>query len=79
VLTYVALSGRQPSAEQPKPEAMRAFVLVSKVLQMIANGLSFSDKTSEAYAPRSSSQIFTARGALHVLIRLSPFTGTCAT
>ncbi len=29
--------------------AMRAFVLVSKVLQMIANGLSFSDKTSEAY------------------------------
>ena len=37
------------TAEQPKPEAMRAFVLVSKVLQMIANGLSFSDKTSEAY------------------------------
>jgi neurofibromin 1 len=38
------------AAEQPKPDAMRAFVLVSKVLQMIANGLSFSDKTSEEYA-----------------------------
>lgn len=45
--------------EQPKPEAMRAFVLVSKVLQMLANGLSFSDKTSESYVrtpmPTSSS------------------------
>lgn len=37
------------AGEQPKPEAMRAFVLVSKVLQMLANGLTFSDKTSEAY------------------------------
>ncbi len=29
---------------------MRVFILVSKVLQMLANGLSFSDKTGEVYA-----------------------------
>jgi hypothetical protein len=35
--------------DTPSPDAMRILILVSKVLQMLANGLSFSNLTSEDY------------------------------
>jgi hypothetical protein len=45
------LGSQHTTDTPPKPEATRALALVSKVLQMLANGLSFTHKERYVACP----------------------------